>query len=151
MLIKEYLKNRKKKYIKSKSKPSRILKSKFFSTKNFNKELTNDLNNISSISNSNSYQKENKNSENISSINTENNKSQSSIVTNKIRHNANHKDDIYLNFSNMEINHNNTKIKIKDNYYLNKLFFPFNKNAANLKNTSKSSCNIIIKDKKLQK
>jgi hypothetical protein len=148
MLIKEYLKNRKKKYRKSKSKPCKILKSKYFSTKNFNKEMINDLNSISSISKSNSYQKENKNSENNYSINIENNKSKSSIVTNKIRHNDNHKSDIYLNFNNMEINHNNTKIKIKDNYYLNKIFFPFNKNAASIKNKSKSSSNIIIKDKK---
>ena len=93
-------------------------------------------------------QKENDTNQDISKIITENDSSKKQNKTNKIsskiKQTINNSTEIYINFKNMEINNQNSNIKINDNHILSEIP-KINKKKAK---KSLSNVNVILKGKK---
>ena len=164
IMIKQYIKeNKKKEYntinITSKNlirytKSSRKINNNknTFSHKYLQNKI-NDLDNISSISKSSHNtiksinSKKIKNNENNNSISDK--KYKTKIFSNRIKQTINNNTDIYINFKNEIIDNKYSKVNFEKNNILNKIVLSeiLAKNKKNAKRVSKSSTNLIFKNK----
>ena len=127
---------------------------KFFSNNFFIKGIK-DIDSISSISKSSvntiktNNSKKLKSSEKNKHINDK--KCNHNIISNRIKQTINNKTDIFINFKNTKIDNKHSKGNFENNFF-NQFFFSeiLAENKKNAKNESKSSKNLIYKNKDLK-